>query len=200
MSTSVSERFEKDVAQHQMSVVLANGVHRHLRFKRPGSSVYWFEIVTWPGSLCISGDCGTYVFSRLNDMFEFFRSDSGRINLPYWAEKCQAPDRHQGLKNFSADRFKKAVVEHVRSWWRHEEKAGQLECFQEVRRDVLSAAHDGEHAAMHAAMNFTHEGFAFQDFWDSDLTEYDYGYEWCCRAVVWAIQRFDSSEHGRAAA
>ena len=54
------------------------------------------------GSLIASGDVGTYVFSRLADMFEFFRSpmtSDGRlyINDSYWAEahrhQLQQPER-----------------------------------------------------------------------------------------------------------
>ncbi|MEN5374297.1 hypothetical protein [Stenotrophomonas hibiscicola] len=42
-------RFEKDTAEHQMEVLLDNGVYRHLRFKRPGSYAFSFDVVTWPG-------------------------------------------------------------------------------------------------------------------------------------------------------
>lgn len=49
--------------------------------------------------LCYTGDMGTYVFQRLTDMFEFFRTDreykkrnGGKlaVNLSYWGEKLQA--------------------------------------------------------------------------------------------------------------
>ena len=59
------ERFLKDAAAHQMEVLRDDGVNRHLRFKNPESSAYWFEIITWPGTLCIDGDMGTFVFRRL---------------------------------------------------------------------------------------------------------------------------------------
>lgn len=70
------ERFLKDVAKHEMTVIRDDGINRHLRFKNPNDSSYWFDLITWPGTLCIDGDCGTYVFKRTPDMFQFFRTDS----------------------------------------------------------------------------------------------------------------------------
>src|SRR5690348_13144744 len=93
--------FLKDVSTHEMIVIRDDGANRHIRFKRPGTSCMYFDLITWPGYLCYTGDMGTYVFSRLEDMFEFFRTDrdynkrKGRelsINPKYWGEKLQAVD------------------------------------------------------------------------------------------------------------
>jgi hypothetical protein len=69
------EVFLKDVEKHEMKVLLDNGLYRHLRFAATGQYSWnqWFEIITWPGKLAYSGDMGTYVFERIEDMFEFFR-------------------------------------------------------------------------------------------------------------------------------
>jgi hypothetical protein len=72
------ERFEQETAEHEMTVLRDDGLYRHLRFQRPGTSIYWFDLVTWPGRLVICGDCGDLMFSRLRDMFEFFGPDSSR--------------------------------------------------------------------------------------------------------------------------
>ena len=73
--------FLRDVAEHEMIVVRDDGVHRHIRFKKPGTSCMHFDLITWPGYLCYTGDMGTYVFSRLTDMFEFFRTDREYMRL-----------------------------------------------------------------------------------------------------------------------
>ena len=92
---STEADFLKDVAAHEMEILRDDGVYRHIRFKKPGTWCMHFDLVTWPGYLAYSGDMGCYVFSRLNDMFEFFRTDreylqrDGRqlcINLCYWSE------------------------------------------------------------------------------------------------------------------
>ena len=56
------QEFLNDVRGHAMTILRDDGVHRHLRFKKPGSGTYWFDLITWPGTLCIDGDMGTYVF------------------------------------------------------------------------------------------------------------------------------------------
>ena len=74
-ATSPDEQFLRDVAEHTMTVIREDGVSRHIRFAKPGTSCMHFDLITWPGYLCYTGDMGTYVFQRLTDMFEFFRTD-----------------------------------------------------------------------------------------------------------------------------
>ena len=89
------EQFLKDVAAHKMSALeLDVGIHRHLRFIQPATNNMWFDIVTWPGSLTIHGDMGTWSFSRLPDMFNFFRGN--RINASSWSEKITSESRFGG--------------------------------------------------------------------------------------------------------
>lgn len=83
-----AQRFPKDVADHELTILRDDGLYRHLRCAQPGTGSYWFEIVTWPGALAIRGDAGDgYLFSRIDDMLEFFRRPDQRINPQYWAEK-----------------------------------------------------------------------------------------------------------------
>ena len=89
MRESTAEQFLRDVDHHNMSVMHESGVYRHLRFRQPDTGNMWFDLVTWPGFLTISGDMGTWTFARLPDMFEFFRDSKLRINCDYWAEKLQ---------------------------------------------------------------------------------------------------------------
>src|ERR1035438_10338294 len=86
------ESFLADVAEHAMAVMQDNGVYRHLRFRKPGSSNMWFDLITWPGSLVISGDMGTWAFSRVEDMFAFFRSwDRENANISSTRENAHVP-------------------------------------------------------------------------------------------------------------
>jgi hypothetical protein len=122
---NIEARFLRDTATHKMVVDYDNGASRRLVFRREnGGSPYWFEIITWPGSLCIGGDMGCYVFSRLTDMFEFFRMDKRdfhhkegvrlQINRGYWAEKCvSASKRNHGITEFSIEKFKENVLQHL---------------------------------------------------------------------------------------
>lgn len=186
------QSFLKDVATHAMIVKKDDGLYRHLTFTRPGTNCYRFDLVTWPGYLAYSGDMGCFVFSRIADMFEFFRPDEGkeglRINLGYWAEKIEARDR-DGVKEYSADRF----IEHV------QRRLDELEASERDRRaakfEVLDQAHDGSHAAYSAAMSFKGpDGTKFTDFYEYDSTEYTYRFIWCCYALAWGIRQFDASK------
>jgi hypothetical protein len=136
------ERFLKDVAKHSMEVIRNEGVNRHIRFKEAGNSCYWFDIVTWPGVLCINGDCGAYMLSRTTDMFEFFRTDSRfmekdglAINPQYWSEKVlAAPEGKRGVREFSEEQFNQAVKEYYDQHYEEEiecEKEELEECLEE---------------------------------------------------------------------
>lgn len=64
------ESFLKDVAGHQMTVVSENGVHRHVRFKKPSTGNMHFDLITWPGYLAYSGDMAAQEFES-SDGFRF---------------------------------------------------------------------------------------------------------------------------------
>lgn len=127
--TCTQDRFERDVAAHQMTVLHEEGVYRHIRFGRPDSSSMHFDLITYPGYLVYSGDMGCYVFSRLRDMFEFFRTDrldtkdpsKLHINRGYWSEKLEAVDgnrRQAGATEFSPEKFRQVIKEYRLRWVR----------------------------------------------------------------------------------
>ncbi|MBM0203232.1 hypothetical protein JNW90_09010 [Micromonospora sp. STR1s_5] len=107
----LANRFKRDTANHAMTVLHDDGLYRHLRLADPKSSFYWFEIITWPGSLTVRGDCGGFMFSRISDMFEFFRSNGNthRINPGYWAEKM--PDGGRSVHVYSEDKLRAKVTD-----------------------------------------------------------------------------------------
>lgn len=89
-------RFPGDIATHQMTVKRNDGIYRHLRFGQPGTGTMAFSLTTWPGYLAYTGDMGDYMFCRLDDMFQFFRTDR-QPNYGYWAEKVVAMDKQDGI-------------------------------------------------------------------------------------------------------
>lgn len=182
------EDFLKDVREHQIQVIRDDGEYRHVRFSKPGTYCMQFDLITWPGYLAYSGDMGCYVFSRIRDMFEFFRGKPDgplAINLGYWREKVQAQDRHGGIKEHSAERFRGCVLENS------EDAPAAVK--QAIELEVLRHA-DDEHEAWQAIGNFEHNGWHFQDFWEHDCTEYVHRYVWCCYALAWGIRQYDSAK------
>lgn len=135
------DRFLGDVAMHAMHIDRNDGVNRHIRFRKPGCSAYWFDLVTMPGILMINGDMGTYVFSRVHDMFEFFATDQKyaqvgelRINPGYWSEKLLAIDNtgygRGDIYEFDYEGFKSRVLEHYQEFYED-----QIECERNARLD-----------------------------------------------------------------
>lgn len=203
-----AERFTAEIAQHQMQVIRDDGVNRHLRFKRPGTMCMHFDLITWPGYLCYTGDMGTYVFRRLHDMFEFFRRDETRglyrIDLRYWAEKVEASDKADGIKEFSEEKFTRLVKERVLSWVRENAyrttRDQRRALWDAVVEEVIGADGDsGGYRKQAAAHDFTHRidgrrDFTFQDFWESDCTDYTNRFRWCCHALSWGISTYDAAK------
>lgn len=209
-------RFLKDVAQHAMAIIRDDGVHRHLRFARPGTGCMHFDIVTYPNYLVYSGDMGCYVFSRLHDMFEFFRvrprnDEPGRlhINLGYWAEKLEATDRPDGHKEYSADQFRKYVAyrlegikeEFAEDYEADQEDTSKFDALKEaVDEDVLAYADDGDFQAHQVLDQFEHDGRRwFPDSWEARFDQYTFRFVWCCYALAWSIQQYDAAKAKAAA-
>lgn len=107
--TDMAERFRAETTNHQMTVLHDDGLYRHLRFAAPGSSFYWFDIITWPGRLSVGGDVDTFAFARVDDMFAFFRGQ--RVNPQYWAEKIA--DGRDRAKTFDEAKFNRLVDDEV---------------------------------------------------------------------------------------
>lgn len=109
------ERFAADVAEHQLTVLHDDGLYRHLRFQRPNTGIHYFDLVTWPGTLAIRGDLEGYMFTRVTDMFEFFRAASGwnmnRINPQYWAQKLDA--QASPVRQYSEEKCRQVIAEYV---------------------------------------------------------------------------------------
>lgn len=197
-----SERsFLRDVKDHVMDIRRDDGLYRSIRFQRPGSWAYGFDITTWPGYLCFSGDMGCYVFARIPDMLDFFRGQRPYIkgdkvvgiNPGYWSEKVQAADRCSGIEEFSPKEFRRIINRVIYSggWPKPVRDA--------VKDDVLAAADDGEWFAKHAAYEFgmTHEGrrYDFQDFWEyGDCKVYTHRFLWACYAIAWSVQKYDDAK------
>jgi predicted DNA-binding protein len=208
MSQPTEESFLKDVANHSMKILKDDGVYRHLQFSNNGSWNQRFDIVTWPGYLAYSGDMGCFVFSRLADMFEFFRTDRRDkehlgINLSYWSEKLEAVDRDgrsSSATQFSPEKFRDMVDEQIKEWiedYNLSEEASE-ELRDEVNYQIMSRLDDGEESAHQNLNEFSYSidgtEFEFQDTWEWNFDEYTYRFIWCCYALAWGIQMYDKAK------
>jgi len=205
----VAARFQREVASHRMTVLHDDGLYRHLRFRehrlcndaqyRPGSSFYWFDLITWPGCLAIHGDCGSYVFSREQDMFTFFRGS--RINPQYWAEKvCSG---REGLRRYDEGVFRNCVLEDFTDAARNGGVPRGLG--RAVREEILGSEETyyevGARQVLDSFSYYVNEkdqydprkqpDFQFDGIWEWDLTDWDWQFLWCCHAIQWGISQYD---------
>lgn len=191
-------RFLEDISRHELTFLKEDGLHRHMRFQRPGSWCMHFDIITWPGYLCYTGDMGTFVFKRLDDMLQFFRRGKDRpafsIDYRYWAEKVESADKCDGIGAFDLDEFKANVRDYfeqnVDEDWPAERKAA---LWAEIESDVLYYSDDGEPWAWVRLHEFAHDGFRFVDF-GRDCKAYSHSFLWCCHALEWAIATYDAAK------
>lgn len=191
--TEIAERFARDTATHQMIVALDDGLYRHVSFRRPGTTLYRFDLITWPGHLTVTGDCGTYVFARTADMFGFFRGkDRGWINAGYWAEKLRAPEP-AAAKRYDVDVLRRLVHEHVAEDIRDGRAPRGIG--RAVREDIYEAPESLDESGAHALLRrFEYQGYRFSDTWEWDLTDWDWQYLWCCHAIAWGITQYDKQK------
>lgn len=205
------ERFLEDVKDHQISIEKDDGVNRFVKFRRDEGSSYWFNLTTWPGNLCISGDCGTYVFSREKDMFGFFKMNDGdfnkrkgvllNINPHYWGENLKSIGTNAGYMEFDCDVFGEKVRSHFASFFAGSDYSDEAKeaAWDEVNYAVISYS-DEEHQAYAAINNFKHDlldgkYFEFVDFFDGGGAErYTFHYIWCLYAIVWGIIKYDEAK------
>lgn len=182
--TDVKTWFDKDIAEHKLTVIKEDGVYRHIRCQRPGTWCYGFDIITWPGYLAYAGDMGEFVFKRLNDMFDFFRGD--RIDLRYWAEKCLAGQ----CKEFDIDTFRVGIIDCAKGHLGLEEEEDLPEECMEDLFEVLHA--EDEYECVAAARDFSSDKVRLDDWYEHSHKIYTHRFEWCCYALQWAIKEYDA--------
>lgn len=206
------DRFAKDTASHQMQVLHDDGVYRHLRFQKPGDSCYRFDLITWPGYLCYTGDMGTFVFTRVHDMLAFFRTKrradgAFSIDHRYWAEKCEGQDKADGLREFDPEAFKREITRQRRrlfvGYARHMTADMRRDFWSELEV-VKNSANDGEHATISAVQDWSFETQKPSIYhWSGkehicldtcdfpSCKQYTMRFLWCCQALAWGVEQYD---------
>ncbi|MBF6358130.1 hypothetical protein IU449_26905 [Nocardia higoensis] len=175
-----------------MTIHLDQGLYRHIQFGTRGQ-VGWFEIITWPHRLSITGDIGDWTFGRIEDMFEFFgHSAESSIQPDYWAEKIVAGT---APLVFSEEAFRRQVV--TEFWYRRDRYEGEsADLFRQIREDVLECAWD-EPSALRSADTFRYvshhsgrQNFTFRDSWEWNIRDHSVHYLRACQAIVWGIAQY----------
>ena len=205
---NVQNRFAEETKTHQMKVELDQGVYRSILFRNLDSLDYHYRLTTFPGHLVISGDMGTFVFSRLYDMFEFFGED-GHIDLRYWSEKIE--DGRERAKEFSFNEFKKVALD-----WFDQERYFYNQEFDCYDHDITDEDWDKDRedlilkldwmildncpvGALGALREYEtpRKSISFEDVYESDCQVYTYHFQWLCLAIRESIKQYREYERNK---
>jgi hypothetical protein len=196
MSKSPTEKqveriFPIDTANHKLTILHDQGLYRHLYLSNPECGIAWYEIVTWPGSLTIKGDMGGYTFSRVDDMFKFFRGGAwkGEPNPIYWSEKTTGGTR--ACMEYSEDHLREAVV----SDFVNAVQAGYAPrgLGKAIRAEILDEDLSHEDTARQIVDAFQFKKFRFEDFYEHNCREFFYWFLWNCHAIILGINSYDNA-------
>lgn len=198
------ERFAVETRDHQMTVLLNQGIYRHLRFRGTKNYAYWFELITGPRFVLFRGDGDSYVFSNNDeDMFRSFRNGilrNGTIEPDpgYWTQKLASSEQ---AEKWDEDEFRNALEEMVTEYGN--DGTVPPEHMGDFRKEVAYWI-DGEDlstpelAIKHMEdFHWRYDGHArpvlFEESWEwiAPCKSYDWWYLWALHAIPWGIQRFD---------
>jgi len=157
-----------------------------LRYANVDSFHYAFDIVTYPGTLVVTGDMGSYTFQRLIDMFHFFNQE--HINTQYWGEKLVAHSNND-FKRYSPSDLEEYVKDHFECRKEEYSEEERIALWAEIE-SVLGA--ENEYEAHDALSNFEDDntGYTFEDSWEADLWHYSYRFIWICYAIQYGVSTY----------
>lgn len=213
--------FINDTKLHEMTCIKSDGIYRHYRFKKPRSSAYYFDIITFPGYLTMTGDMGTWVFSRVRDMLHFFNKDY--IDHSYWAEKLQLGSCRSEIKAIYSEvdvsKTLKSLNEELQQWksdiseWEDDDKKlyAIKESYKEFSKRIgelksLIDEYSSCGSVTETTYSFAVERSGLMDKsligiespWDWEALypskKPTHGFSWACEAIQYASQRILNKE------
>jgi hypothetical protein len=188
----IKQRSAQNLETHKMTILQDSDSVRRVHFQREdGRFVYSFDLITWPDYLCVTGDMGCYVFSRIEDMFEFFRGDG--ISPNYWAEKLQSDCKRDGWREFNPEAFEESIRQDFEKWdFASEEEKEDV--WSEIEMDVLSQdGHDIYHGVQTFDSSYGDYRFNPDFFVDGGSGWYrpTLSYLLCLWAIIHGIKMYD---------
>lgn len=189
---------------HELRILREEGVYRHLRFQEPGTGIWHWDLITWPGSLAIRGDVGEgFIFTRTNDMLRFFDQGQpdGWINPSYWAEKLDRGAR--SVQCMSPEKFAAHVRERadslVESYFGFDAES-EAEFRAAVQSEVLDPTEDctDEGYAASVLYNFEWDGHHLDEDMDpSAWRDYEYHFILALHAILWGAKKYHAEKEGQ---
>ena len=187
------EHFARETAGHKMTVLNDAGPYRHLRFTGP-NSFYWFDVITWPMNLTITGGYGTYTFR--NDEEDILALFLRSWSPDYWDEKVRAVDHATGVRGWWEDVFIELVEDATAKWADQLPEDDARYLHSRVEMDVLAYSGSQE-AAMRALADFSFDGRSFTGWDDWTLEGLAPKFRYNCLAVNHAARVYTAWKAGQ---
>jgi len=186
MSRLTKESFLECVSEHEMTVILESEDHYHLRFGVPHTNNQYFDVITAPNRVIITGDMGDFIWQ--SDFLNF----SPRRLLAGRSKEFSS----EAVRNEIAERIDNFCSE-ISDWYDDYEgdEHSTLEQFEAAfREDVMDhfdSANLDEYRFVSAIEDFSSyiipDCNLFGDFWcDFNADVPTYHYQWCVYAVYFA--------------
>lgn len=197
--------FLEETKNHKIHVLHDEGLYRHLSVNVGGQSLYGLDIVTYPNHLAVSGDISDgLIFSRVPDMFEFFRRKNGlraEIDYRYWAEKLTSGPA--SVKEYVRSKFEGEINSEI-EWFIDYEHLTSEEA-DDLREDVenhVMLDDYGPDANYLAALEYKYyrpgrynmyRGI-FENISPEKWYDYNYRFYLNCMAIRAAIHSYDNRD------
>jgi len=190
------EQFIENTKEHELTVLHDDGLYRHLMMRKPNSSNMYYEVITWPGYLSIVGDMGSSTFSRIPDMFDFFRTEQLGINLGYWTEKEVSTSKFGKNTEFDTEELSRLLNEWLQRWIESEEPSNEK--IENIKQAIEEAPYCENEHAVADFMNEIYDGHELypifdQDWWEHSFTKSTGYQEWRLYAINHTIREYDLS-------
>ena len=177
-------QFQASTPDHELIVRHDDGLYRHLRMQRPGTSIWSWNVVTWPGYLTIAGDVGGgFTFVREDDMLAFFNTrhygdwfgdGSPTLQADYWAEKLVHACRAAAM-TYDARLVRRHINEYLT------ERGFRGAKFAELLQEAAIFTETEHEARSWLAST---EPFRDADTWEWDYRSLDHHYLLACYAIA----------------
>ena len=204
--------FAKETTEHEMTILHDDGLYRHLRFQKPGTRMFGYDVVTWPGHVSITGDMGDSVLARDMDMLNFLAGPDpladGSISFSYFAEKVVANSGSKEHWNpqFLEEHLRGAWLEHCESQEVSPDSPEAINWWESLKDKILNASDDwgnsDEHAQREALSHWESSkkrdftGVRLSDTWEWDCKDLDYHLYWRLIALRVAANRYFAATEG----
>lgn len=184
----------KWIGNHQMTVLLDNGVNRHLRFSDDDGKKtnHWFDIVTFGEGLLFTSGFGCYSFSKrfVEDMLGFFRNHNS--DSRYVAEKITSKGESEEVfsnrlaKEYLLDAFSNYLdekeIDEDEAKWLLDEFGDEFDDQEFLSADAVRSAYS----------EFDFGGYLIKfDFDDFYPYEFSQKYIDCVDAIKFGIKKYD---------